>query len=58
MSGDELMAQPEFDPASAIGQHYEKGMLPYGGRVNCKGMITYAVSREQFDEKMRRLDSI
>lgn len=38
-----------------IGQHYEKGVLPYRGRVNCKGMITYAVSCEQFDEKMRRL---
>lgn len=58
MSGDEQMAQPEFDPASTVGQHYEKGMLPYGGRVNCKGVITYAVSREQFYEKMRRLDSI
>ena len=52
------MAQPEFDPASVIGQHYERGMLPYGGRVNCKGVITYAVSRDQFDEKMRRLGSI
>jgi hypothetical protein len=30
MSGDEQTAQPEFDPASAVGQHYEKGMLPYG----------------------------
>lgn len=58
MSGDEQMAQLEFNPASVIGQHYEKGMLPYGGRVNCKGMITYAVSREQFDDKMRRLGSI
>ena len=52
------MTQPEFNPASVIGQHYEKGMLPYGGRVNCKGVITYAVSREQFDDKMRRLGSI
>ena len=52
------MAQFEFNPASVVGRHYKEGMLPYGGRANCKGIITYAVSREQFDEKMRRLDSI
>jgi hypothetical protein len=52
------MEQQEFDPGSVIGRHYEDGMLPYGGRFNCNGIITFAVSKKQFIEKMRRLESV
>ncbi|KUG19095.1 hypothetical protein ASZ90_011177 [hydrocarbon metagenome] len=55
------MEQPyerQSDSAVPVWQHYREGMLPYGGRTNCNGITTYAVSGEEFLEKMRRLASI
>jgi len=48
----------KIDPTAHIGEHYEEGMLPYGGRVSCDGIITFAVSEEEFLDKMKRLESI
>jgi hypothetical protein len=47
-----------LDPRENIGKPYERGMLPYGGGVGRGGLISFVVTKEEFDEKMRRLKSI
>lgn len=46
------------DPRENIGKPYKRGMLPYGGGVGRGGLISFVVTKEEFDEKMRRLRSI
>jgi hypothetical protein len=41
-----------------IGEIYRDGSLPYGGRTNSRGAITYVVSKEEYDDKIDRLRSI
>ena len=53
-----LIMHTKLNPETVIGQKYEKGMLPYGGRVNCQGEVAFVVSKEEFEEKMSRLESI
>jgi hypothetical protein len=43
------------DPRENIGKPYKRGMLPYGG-VTQGGLVVQVVTREEFEEKMRRLD--
>lgn len=44
----------DYGPATLVGQPYRPGMLPYGGSVNCKGIIVYAVPYEE----IRRLNDM
>ena len=43
------------DPRIHVGQKYERGMLPYGGAVDSRGQIAYAVSEEEHRLLMQRL---
>lgn len=45
-----------IDPRENIGKPYKRGMLPYGGSVGKGGLVVHVVTREEFEEKMRRLD--
>lgn len=49
------MLNNEFNPSDVIGKKYHRGLLPFGGSVNSKGIIVEAISREEFDEQMERL---
>ena len=53
-----LGMEAELDPRENIGKPYQRGMLPYGGGVGRGGLISFVVTKEEFDEKMRRLKSI
>ena len=46
----------EGDPRENVGKPYQRGMLPYGGGVGKGGLIAFVVTKEEFDDKMRRLD--
>ena len=46
------------DPKENIGKVYRRGMLPYGGAVNSRGIITMVVSEEDYQHDMDRLTSI
>jgi len=41
-----------------IGESYRDGSLPYGGRTDSRGTITYVVSKEEYKAKIDRLRSI
>jgi len=43
------------DPLENLGKPYKRGMLPYGGATQ-GGRVVYIVTREEFEDKMRRLD--
>jgi len=43
------------DPRVNVGQKYERGMLPYGGAVDCRGQIAYAISEDEHRLLMQRL---
>ncbi len=47
----------EIDPKDNIGKPYKRGMLPYGGATQ-KGKVAFVVTKEEFDDKMKRLKSI
>jgi hypothetical protein len=48
----------KFDPDSVIGQKYERGLLPFGGSVNSSGIITFAMSEQEFDREMGKLSDL
>ena len=47
---------PEVDPRENIGKPYKRGMLPYGGATGPGGLVALVVTKEEFEDKMRRLD--
>lgn len=46
------------DPRENIGKPYERGMLPYGGATGPGGLVAFVVTKEEFEDKLRRLKSI
>lgn len=40
-----------------VGECYEEGLLPYGGRTNIHGIITYVVSEEEYRSELELLRS-
>lgn len=40
-----------------IGESYQPGLLPYGGRTDSRGKITYVVNKEEYQSKIKRLRS-
>jgi len=48
----------KFDPESVIGRKYERGLLPYGGSVNSSGIITFALSKQEFNRAMGKLKDL
>jgi hypothetical protein len=49
---------PEVDPMESIGKPYRRGMLPYGGAVGKGGLISFVVTKEEFEADMKRLKSL
>ena len=47
--------EDESDPRENIGKPYKRGMLPYGGGTRA-GVVVFVVTKEEFEDKMRRLD--
>ena len=47
-----------YDPIAIIGKPYKRGMLPYGGAVDSRGRIAFAISEEQNRKDMERLKSL
>lgn len=50
-----LFMESVSDPLENLGKPYKRGMLPYGGATQ-GGRVVYIVTREEFEDKMRRLD--
>lgn len=55
---DILNMEYPADPKENIGKPYRRGMLPFGGAVNSRGIITMVVSEEDYHRDMDRLKSI
>lgn len=51
------MAELDFQ-VGKIGENYKEGSLPYGGRTNSRGTITYVISKEEYEAQIDRLRSI
>lgn len=47
--------EPETDPRENIGKPYMRGMLPYGGATGPGGLISFVVTKEEFEADMKRL---
>lgn len=47
----------ESNPTENIGKPYKRGMLPYGGATQ-RGKVAIVVTKDEFEEKMRRLKAI
>jgi len=45
----------KYDHKQVIGQQYERGMLPYGGAIDFRGRIAYAVSEDEHCHLMKRM---
>jgi hypothetical protein len=48
----------QVNPQENIGKIYRRGMLPYGGAVSSRGIITMVVSEEDYRRDMDRLKSV
>ncbi|GEM_PF-913825 len=44
----------EYNPNEIIEKKYHRGLLAYGWVVNIRGFIVDAVSKEEFEEQMKR----
>lgn len=47
-----------FNPEENIGKPYRRGMLPFGGAVNRRGIITQVVSEAEYHRDMEILKSL
>ena len=52
------MQNTEYNPANLIGKKYRRGLLPYGGAVNSRGIIVEAISKEEFNKQMLKLRNL
>lgn len=46
------------DPRVNIGKPYRRGMLPYGGSVNSRGVITEVISEAEYRRDVTILKSL
>ncbi|WAC04739.1 MAG: hypothetical protein OS112_09825 [Methanoregula sp.] len=54
----QMLRKDEYDHTAVIGKVYERGLLPFGGGVDSRGIIVSATSTEEHEARMKRLRSI
>jgi hypothetical protein len=54
----QTLNKDEYDHTAVIGKVYERGLLPFGGGVDSRGIIVCATSTEEHEARMKRLRSI
>jgi len=53
-----MIMDSSYNPEENIGKQYRRGMLPFGGAVNSRGIITQVVSEAEYRRDMEILKSL